>query len=235
MPTTPYAAELEERVRSACERLAVECDLVRVRAAALDATAAFAHPAEERVVEHAIATRRREFATARRLAHELLGELGHPFAPLLPGKRRAPDWPSGCVGSISHAKEIAIVVLAKRPPLDALGIDVEGSEPLSPELIRAVLTPSEQRTLAAYAGALGDWAKLAFCAKECAYKTWSPALDAVPEFTDVEIDFDPASERFVARLIPRAGMPFESWTLHGAFGRAGERIFAVALAPCRAS
>ncbi len=234
-------SKLEQRIRSAFEGLAADrregpqrtpgaaAPNILVRVASFDADARFAHVEEERVVAHAIPARRREFATGRRLAHELLAELGHASAPLLPGKRRAPDWPAGVVGSISHARGIAAVALAPRPQFTAIGLDVEGAEALSPELIGAVLTAGERERYARLDGALGDWAKLDFCAKECVYKAWSPALAAVPEFTDVEIDFDAPGDRFTARLMPRAGMPFEAWMLRGRYARCDERVCAVTL------
>lgn len=200
---------------------------VRVRVAPIDEEARFTHVEEERVVANAVESRRREFATGRRIARELLAEFGHASGPLLPGKRRAPAWPVGAIGSVSHARGVAAVVIARCPPFIAIGLDVEGAEELRAELIDTVLTAREKL---AFAGAkLGTTAKLAFAAKECAYKAWSPTLEAVPEFTDVEIEFDASRESFVARLLPRRGMPFESRSLRGRCGRCGERVFAVAI------
>lgn len=229
--TTTDAARIETWARRALAELAAEHGLdargLRARAAPIDADARFAHPEEERAVARAIPSRRREHATGRRLAHELVSEAGIAPAPLLAGKRRAPDWPAGIVGSISHAQGVAAVVIAPTPPFAAIGIDVEGADDLAPELVDAVLTPREKRAHAGADGSLGARAKLVFCAKECAYKTWSPSLDAVPEFTDVEIEFE--GDAFVARLVPRAGTPFDARMLRGRHARVDERVCAVAL------
>lgn len=226
------AVRLEEALRAAFERMAVEqrADArdVRVRVAALDETAVFAHPEEERLVARAVESRRRELATGRRLAHALLAELGADPAPLLPGERRAPVWPAGFVGSISHAQGVAAVVVARSPPFACVGLDVEGAEPLKPELVDVLLTASEKATFSKAGGAFGAWAKLAFCAKECAYKAWSPALDFVPEFTDVEVELDAAEEVFVARLSPSAASGAR--LLRGACARTDGRAWAASLA-----
>jgi 4'-phosphopantetheinyl transferase EntD len=203
---------------------------VRVRVAPIDVQARFAFLEEERLVANAVDSRRREFATARRIAHELLSEMGIPAAPLLPGERRAPAWPAGVVGSISHARGVAAVALASTPPLRAIGLDVEGADALSPELVDTVLTAAEKERFAHADGALGTWAKLAFCAKESAYKSWSPTLAAIPEFSDVEIEFDADGTSFVANLLLRRGTPFEARTLRGRHARCDEHGYAVTLA-----
>ena len=226
-------AELERALRGAFEQLAREQGVLavdlRVRCAPLDDQPRFGHAEEARVVERAVPKRQREFATGRRLAHEMLVELGLPSAPLLPDARRAPRWPDGVVGSIAHAAGLVAVAVATRPPFTALGIDIESAEPMSAELIGAVLTARERSSLPLDPIAAGARAKLAFCAKECAYKTWSRDLAAVPEFTDVEIDFDPGRGGFTARLIPRAGAPFEPRMLRGSSGKSGGLVWAASV------
>lgn len=233
MTRASEAERLAVDVRRAFEALAAERGVdardLCVRAAAIDAEARFAHAAEERVVADAVPARRREFATGRRIAHELLAELGRPAAPLVPGRRRAPDWPAGVAGSISHAQGLALVAVAPRPPFAAIGLDVEGADELSPALIGAVLTARERERFAGAGGSLGAWAKLAFCAKECAYKAWSPTLEAVPEFSDVEIEFHAGGEGFAARLVPRAGAFDAARTLRGRCARGDGRVWAAAL------
>ncbi len=227
------AARLEQSIRSAFESLANELGAdttgLRVRVAPIDAEARFAYAEEERIVARAVESRRREFATARRLAHGMLDELGYASVPLLPGIRRAPAWPHGVIGSISHARGFAAVAMAPSPPFAAIGLDVEGAEPLRPELIDTVLTAREKLALGRVGHELGAWAKLAFAAKECAYKAWSPTLDVVPEFTDVEVDFDATRTSFDARWLPRAGAQPEPRTSRGRCARNGDRVFAAVL------
>ena len=61
----------------------------------------------------AVDKRQREFATGRRLAHGLLTELGVGGGPLLPGRDRAPIWPDGVVGTISHSRAWCVVAAAR--------------------------------------------------------------------------------------------------------------------------
>lgn len=223
---------LEQSIHRAFEILAAEsgADLGQwlVRVADLDAAAIFAHVEEERLVANAVESRRRDFGTGRRLAHELLADFGCARAPLLPGKRRAPEWPAGVIGSISHSRGVAAVVIARCPPFTAIGLDVEGAEPLRTELIDTVLTAREKLALAG--PEIAAWAKVVFAVKECAYKAWSPTLDAMPEFTDVEVVFDATRADFTARLMPRSGTPFDARSVRGRYARCNECVFAATLA-----
>lgn len=221
-----YAPALESQIVTVLPRVRSR---VHVRASPIDADARFAYAEEERVVLDAVHGRRREFATGRRLAHEILAEMGRAPEPLLSGVRRAPIWPAGAVGSISHARGIAVVAAGPAPPFAAIGVDIESAEVLAPRLIESVLTPREVARYRTLGGDLGAWAKLAFSAKECAYKTWSHALDAVPEFTDVEIEFDTTGTRFVAQLVPRVGTSFQPWVLRGSIARSGSLVLAAAM------
>jgi 4'-phosphopantetheinyl transferase EntD len=233
MTHASVAERLEASVRRAFEELATDlcaaAHAVRVRVAPIDVQARFAFPEEELLVANAVDARRREFATARRIAHELLDEMGVARGQLLSGERRAPAWPAGVVGTISHARGVAAVALAPAPPIAAIGLDVEGADALSPELVDTVLTAVEKERFARADGDLGTWAKLAFCAKESAYKSWSPTLDAIPEFSDVEIEFGPDRTSFVARLIPRRGTDFAARALRGRYARCDEHVYAATL------
>ena len=59
---------------------------------------------EMNLMKGAAECRRREFAAARGLAHEAMRRLGMPLRPVLrAGDGRAPRWPAGVVGALSHA------------------------------------------------------------------------------------------------------------------------------------
>jgi 4'-phosphopantetheinyl transferase EntD len=91
-----------------------------------DATAAYLFPQEQAVIVNAIEARRREFGTVRRCAREALAALGYPPAPLLPGQERAPQWPAGIVGSMTHCTDyraaIADARRARAPATAAVGM-----------------------------------------------------------------------------------------------------------------
>ena len=59
-------------------------------------------PEEEKVIAHAVAARRRDYATVRSCARACLERLGYPPVPILPGVGGAPTWPAGVQGSMTH-------------------------------------------------------------------------------------------------------------------------------------
>lgn len=156
-------------------------------------------PEESALVERAVAKRRREFAAGRRAARALLARLGHPRAPLLRGGDRAPAWPPGVVGSISHGADLCVVAVAPSRELAGLGVDVEPDEPLAPRLWPRICTPAELERLPAGAER-GRAVRLVFSAKESLYKCIQPLLGAAPGFTGVEIDLDEARAGFAVRF-----------------------------------
>ena len=191
-------------------------DHVRLAFAPIDAQDRFAHPEEAEAVAAAVDVRRREFATGRRLAHELLELLGCDDGPLLLGHDRAPLWPDGVTGSISHGAGHCAVVVAREEAVEGLGVDLEDDGPLADELFAAILTDAEREALEDEDGALGEAAKRAFCAKEAAYKALSGRVGRVLDFHDVVVEL--AGDRFVAL--------HDGERLDGRFARSAGLVFA---------
>lgn len=74
--------------------------------------------------------------------------------------------------------------------------------PLTERLARRVGTRAEaRRWLALPRLSAGDWAHLAFSAKESFYKCWFPLTRIPLGFADAEIDFEPDAGRFAVRLL----------------------------------
>jgi 4'-phosphopantetheinyl transferase EntD len=224
---------LEQALQALLAELACEqklsADLIVASVVPIDADARFAYPEEERAVERAVLKRRLEFATTRRLAHELFVRLGCDGAPLLPDDRRMPRWPIQVVGSIAHSPRAAAVVVAPSDRVAALGIDLEEDPPLAPSLVATVLTPREVEHLRSLPGDPLDWAKVAFCAKECAYKLWSPFVKRVLEFEEVELALDVPRARFNARLLTPQPELVGGNEIGGGFARAEGHVLAAAL------
>ncbi len=137
-----------------------------------------AAPVELAAVAAARPERRAEFLTGRWCAREALRALGLPAAPVPPGVRRAPVWPAGVVGSITHCAGYRAAVVAHRRDVVALGVDATPHEPLPERVLAAVADPDEREHLAELAPLLpGVHADRAlFSAKESLIKAWS-ALD----------------------------------------------------------
>jgi 4'-phosphopantetheinyl transferase EntD len=104
-------------------------------------------PEEAAEIAKAVAKRRFEFATGRACARQALAQLGVAPLALVSGPDRAPLWPAGVVGSISHTDRWCAAAVARARDVAALGIDLEPDEPLAPELWKQVATERERRWL----------------------------------------------------------------------------------------
>jgi 4'-phosphopantetheinyl transferase EntD len=127
---------------------------------------------EESAVETAVSKRVQEFTTGRSCARRALAAIGRPSVPITRGKRGAPQWPAGVVGSITHCDGYRGAAVAENRDLAAIGIDAEphgvlpdgvrGTIPLPPEM-------THMRDLERRHGDL-HWDRLLFSAKESVYK-----------------------------------------------------------------
>ncbi len=116
---------------------------VTVRVGELSASVE-ALPLEEREISRGFAPKRqREFATGRTLARRALAAMGQPEVAIPIGPDRAPVWPEGVVGSISHTSTLCAVVLASRLDLRGLGVDLEHEDAADEETWSGILTASE--------------------------------------------------------------------------------------------
>jgi 4'-phosphopantetheinyl transferase EntD len=189
------------------------------------------HPEERLLVARAADRRRNEFAAGRRCARALLAQLGHSGMPLLRNDDRAPCWPAGVVGSISHSDALCVVAVARRATHASLGVDVEPDAPLEPRIWRRVCTPAEIERLvgAAPAAERGQLARLVFSAKEATYKSVYPLLGRVFGFQDVELSVDFARRRFTPRLAATIAAQLPPGVApEGRFARRGGFLFAAA-------
>jgi 4'-phosphopantetheinyl transferase EntD len=160
-------------------------------------------PAEEAVIAQAVDKRRREFATARACARGAMAKLGLPPAPIVPGLRGAPQWPSGLVGSITHCAGYRASAVARDDDVVTVGLDAEPHDDLPPGVLDVVASGRERARLAALAAVAPQvcWDRLLFSAKESVYKAWFPLTRRWLNFEDACVDFDRASRTFTARLL----------------------------------
>jgi 4'-phosphopantetheinyl transferase EntD len=158
---------------------------------------------EEPFVSRAVDKRKREFAAGRWCARRAMAGIGAPPAPILPGPRGEPRWPSGVLGAITHCDGYAAAVVARQGDVLALGADAEPASPLPDGILEAVALPGER------AGLLRcrrrepslPWDRLLFSAKEAVYKAWFPMTGRPLEFEDAFITFDPDGGTFTAQLL----------------------------------
>jgi 4'-phosphopantetheinyl transferase EntD len=127
---------------------------------------------------------RRASGAARMVARELLARLGHAPCALPKGATGAPRWPEGIVGSLAHDDRVALAAVATRARVELVGIDVEPTEALPPEMLDMVATRRERLRLDdnPFGG------RLLFAAKEAVYKAVHPVDTVFLEFHDIDID-----------------------------------------------
>jgi 4'-phosphopantetheinyl transferase EntD len=159
-------------------------------------------PAEAAAVAHAVPERRREFATVRRCAREALSRIGVPAVPILPDSARAPRWPAGVVGSMTHTPGYCAAAVARSGKLRGLGIDAEPHAAISAGVLDVIADDEERARLLSLAEAGPDvhWDRILFCAKEAVYKTWFPLTRRWLDFADVSMTLRPDGT-FSARLL----------------------------------
>lgn len=165
-------------------------------------------PEEEPAVARAVDRRRREYTTVRHLARRALSCLGHGGAALPPGADRAPRWPTGVVGALTHCDGYRAAAVADAAVLAAVGIDAEPHEALPPYTLNGVTLPEEREHLARLRSARPEfsWDRILFSAKESVYKAWYPITGAWLGFEEAVLTFDPAGS-FRARVLPEARVP----------------------------
>jgi enterobactin synthetase component D len=132
----------------------------------------------------AVPKRRSEFLVGRVCVALALREAGLPETLARAG--RAPVWPKGAAGSISHTD--ARVVATVSCDHANLGVDCEDimGDRQARELQAMILTPAEA-ALRPDAMPFAAFLTLIFSAKEALYKALSARLDRVLEFHDVTV------------------------------------------------
>ncbi|MGY0003391.1 4'-phosphopantetheinyl transferase family protein [Micromonospora sp. I033] len=159
-------------------------------------------PAERACLgERAVASRRRDFTAGRVCARRVLAGLGLPATPVPTGPDRAPVWPTGVVGAITHTRDYCAVAAARATEVRAVGIDAERHRELSTGVRRKVCLPEEEADLARFPGGVA-WATVLFSVKETVYKVWHPLVGTWLDFADARVTLDPDAGRFTARIAP---------------------------------
>ncbi|MCO6058585.1 4'-phosphopantetheinyl transferase superfamily protein [Pseudomonas sp. MOB-449] len=170
-------------------------------------------------IQRAVAKRQTEFLAGRLCARAaLLALTGRADVPAL-GEDRAPVWPAGITGSISHSHGLATALVARNTQWRGLGLDLE--EPLSAEralrLAEEILTPAElQRLDGLPPDQQARRITLTFSLKESLFKALYPIVQKRFYFHDAELlDCDDARAR-LKLLIDlsaewKAGTELEGW------------------------
>lgn len=199
-------------------------ETVAVAAAPITAPADLLHPVETERLGDAVASRRHEFALGRTCARRALATLDIDAAAIPVGARRAPVWPAGVVGSITHTRTFCAAAVARDEDHRAIGIDAEELQELPPAVADLVLTPEERDDLGP------DAELIVFSAKEATYKLWWPLAGSWLGFEDVRVRLDCSAGTFLAEIRPRTA-GFLTTVIDGRFAvTAGMVLTAVVMA-----
>ena len=139
------------------------------------------HPAERELVATAGRARTMAFSSGRRAARCALGELGVRDQPVL-AQGRAPLWPAGAVGSITHSAALAAAVVGHTAHWAGVGADLTTQRRVTARVAKRLLLPAELTALPS-----DDWRTAIFSAKESVYKAVNPLCGEFLAFQDVHI------------------------------------------------
>jgi 4'-phosphopantetheinyl transferase EntD len=155
-------------------------------------------PAEQPSVARAAPKRVAEFAAGRACARAALVQLGYGAVALPVGTDRAPRWPNGATGSITHTHGYCAAVAAATNQIRALGLDAEPPDSVKPHLWRRICCPEELAVLLAQEETQAIIAAtLIFSAKEAFYKCQYALTGEWLGFTDLSVSIE--SNRLTVR------------------------------------
>ena len=172
-------------------------------------------PEEEALICRAADKRQREFRAGRHCARAALAKLGQPGQAILRDQRRAPVWPQGYLGSISHCRDYCLAACCAAESIQGLGVDVEPLAPLKPELAGYIQSEAESRFMQEHPE-LPD--RLIFSAKESLYKCFYPLVKQYFGFHAVEIELATDNRQF--NFTPTDEAPSElvqAFSFHGGY------------------
>jgi 4'-phosphopantetheinyl transferase EntD len=168
-------------------------------------------PEEAAAVAGAGERRRREFAAVRGCARAALAALDVPPVAVPPDvgaapawARRAPLWPNGVTGSMTHCDGYRAAVVARREVLAAVGVDAEPHGRL-PGGVRNRVTLGEERAMLAGLAAERDdiaWDRVLFSAKESVFKAWFPLAQRWLGFEECRVELGVDGSVRAALLVP---------------------------------
>jgi 4'-phosphopantetheinyl transferase EntD len=179
---------------------------------------------EEAAVNHAIASRRTEFAVGRTCARRALAQLGAAPAAICVGSMREPLWPEGFVGSITHCRSFWAAAAARSSALSALGLDAAVNRSLAPKVRDRIVASDEEAALVRRADPEVCWDVVLFSAKEAVFKAWWPLRRQWLAFGDARVVLDDAAGTFHADVGLAGGD--SAGSVRGRFAVEGELVIA---------
>jgi len=161
-------------------------------------------PEEAQFVQRAVPRRVHEFAGGRACARAALLQLGYGRVALPMDAHRAPRWPPGVTGSITHTHGYCAAVVSQIAHIRALGLDVEPVDAVKPHLWRRIFTAAELAALRTQdARTAVESATLMFSAKEAFYKCQHTLTGEWLGFCDISVSIEAGAFRVSANQMLR--------------------------------
>lgn len=144
--------------------------------------------AEEQSITSAVEKRKREYRAGRHSAAAVLSMLGIEDYSLLNDPQRAPIWPPGIIGSLTHCDNFCCAVAASQLNIASVGIDAEPLIPLPKESTPLICHEQELVSLQASGHTDNFWSKVIFSAKEAFYKAYFPLCRQYLDFLEAHVE-----------------------------------------------
>ncbi len=148
-------------------------------------------PEELEGTKQMVPGRLQEFMLGRYCARQAMLKLNEAAQPIPRGADRAPQWPAGLVGSITHTGAYAAAAVAREDSLAGIGIDIETTGPLEAGSAALICRPDENPTDL-------EQAKLLFGIKESIYKAIYPTVGKFVDFQEMEVCLNESAGSFTA-------------------------------------
>ncbi|MCW8090248.1 4'-phosphopantetheinyl transferase family protein [Alteromonas sp. ASW11-130] len=188
-----------------------------------------------KTISNAVKKRKSEFLAGRYLAKLALQSLGSDDTFVCVGKNRAPIWPKGFIGSISHTDDTAICAMAKRNEVSRLGLDIETVLPQSvaKEIIKSVLITSEFALAGSVTEPDTQMTTLIFSAKESLFKALYSEVGYYFGFENAEVKVvNTRTGKFVIELTSQLTPSLPGGTrFEGLFEILGNKVLTVIATP----
>ena len=149
----------------------------------------------------AVAKRQAEYLAGRSLAQAAMAALGHRPEPVTNLPSRAPHWPAGLAGSISHARGRCACLLSQ-DTTQSYGVDTEAiaSGRSLNAILAETLSAGERTTITQGPLPAATNATLAFSAKEALFKALHPQVGRHFGFDAAELAGPPTQTHLTLTL-----------------------------------
>jgi len=163
-------------------------------------------------IKNSVIKRRAEFFAGRLCANKAMNFLGVLNKQVAISPTRAPLWPDGLMGSISHTGNYAIAIVASVDKVSLIGVDMEMRHPEVFLCISDQFTSAQERFFLQKKEIPYDLALLiTFSAKESLYKALWPEVNSFFDFSAAEIiNIDNHNQAFQLKLTNSLTKKFQS-------------------------